>query len=542
MKFYFYLVLNIFIFLYPSNVFALFNKVLLIPLDSRPVSVQFPKSVAAMGKFNAETPPIEFSGCFLDPGNPDKILSWMKIQDLGQYDAVVVSLDMIFYGGLVASRELNTELMQADARLQGLFKIRALFPNVKFYGFSAIARLAPTPTPENTGWDYALAQYLSRENEWVVTKNKKLLPILKQLKTKIPKGEIEHALAIRKRNHLMQIQLIQKTKEGLLDYLVLGQDDANIYGPQVEEAKELIQLSKHLGIEEKVHYGQGIDQYGMVLVSRAILRALNYSPKVKVVYSDDKSAQEVAQYESKPIYRSLEDQVLAGGAIKTTSIWENYDYMVFVNTPKPRSVQYKLFTDHIQFANSLNLPVALADIDLSDQRGQTGNPELFDWLCETQQMMKMMLYASWNTASNTLGTVIPAASVYSFYPTRHQPMVAHDAFMLDRLTDDHAYHLYVRPLAKKKAVEIGADPRWLNQEQNQVVQKFVQENLKPYLMKYFDAQVKDHPYLRGWDQCEITTIKDISITLPWSRIFEVQIDFDLVKKKIEKPSLFNQGR
>ncbi len=536
MKTHTFLAIKFFIFLFPLNVFALSKNILLIPLDSRPVSLQFPKNVAQMGKFYVETPPVEYFGNFLEPGKPDEILSWMKTQDLSQYDSVVVSLDMIFYGGLVASRTLNTDLKQANFRLEELARIKALYPKVKFYGFSAITRLAPTATPENTGWDAALAQYLSRESEFLITKNKPLLPIIEKLKAVIPKGEIEHALEIRKRNHQMQVTLIKQTQKGLLDYLVLGQDDASIYGPQVKEADELVQFSKDLGIEDHVHYGQGIDQYGMVLVSRAILKTLNYSPKVKVVYSDDKGAKKVAQYESRPISQSLEDQILASGAKKTISVWENYDYMVFVNTPKPRPIPYQLFVNHIKFANSLDLPVALADIDLSDQRGQTGNPELFRWLCDTEQMIKMMLYASWNTASNTMGTVIPAANVYSFYPSRHQPIVAHDAFMLDRLTDDHAYHLYVRPLAKKKSIEIGADPRWLTKEQHHTVQRFVQENLKPYLMKYFDSQIKNRTYLKDWETYEITHIKDISITLPWPRIFEVQIEFDLVKNKIEQPS------
>jgi len=70
----------------------------------------------------------------------------VKSQDFSEVTAVVVSADMIAYGGLIASRTNDTPYDLAQRRIRALEDIRKAVPKVKFYVFSSITRLYP-PRP-----------------------------------------------------------------------------------------------------------------------------------------------------------------------------------------------------------------------------------------------------------------------------------------------------------------------------------------------------------------------------------------------------------
>jgi hypothetical protein len=57
-------------------------------------------------------------GCFEVPGRPDTISRWLS--DLPEVEALIVSVDMLAYGGLVASRHASLAEDEALSRLQVL--------------------------------------------------------------------------------------------------------------------------------------------------------------------------------------------------------------------------------------------------------------------------------------------------------------------------------------------------------------------------------------------------------------------------------------
>ena len=80
------------------------TRVLLIPLDDRPPCLQFPVKMGLIGDVELVYPPQELLGRFTEPGNVAKLEEWLRAQDYRKVDALIVSLDMLAYGGLVASR------------------------------------------------------------------------------------------------------------------------------------------------------------------------------------------------------------------------------------------------------------------------------------------------------------------------------------------------------------------------------------------------------------------------------------------------------
>lgn len=510
------------------------ERILLVPLDSRPAAGQFAQMIGRMASVEVNMPPYESLGRFVEPGSPDKILNWLEQEDYSDVSAVVLSTDMIAYGGLIASRVNDVTVKLAKARMHRLEEIRLAHPSVKFYAFSAIMRLAPTATKKASAWRVQLARYAEVQDRYNRVKDPSDFARLKNLIKVIPAGEIEKYEVTRQRNHAVQTDLIHMASRGVFDYLILGQDDARLYGPHVPETLHLRQLVQGLGIDGKVYFCEGIDQHANILVSRALLTEANWIPRVRIVYSDPLGKTKYNVFESKPIEQSLKDQIIASGARPVGS--DNaYDFALYVNTPNRRPGPFKEFVDALKGELDEGFPVCVADINLG--RDGTADQELFDALFEQQRMMRLLSFAGWNTAGNTMGTAIPAANVYLLARRlRVDPLareMAQREFLLHRFVNDYAYHKFTRPEANRIIETNNKGNR--DEAYGPVLKKadvFVKEDLHKHLDKYFTEQFLGRKFFAGTKQYEVSGIDDVKIFLPWPRAYEVRLEFRLQSKPV----------
>jgi hypothetical protein len=94
------------------------------------------------------------------PGASDKIVEWLKAQDLKRFDAAIVSLDMTAYGGLVAMRRYgDTTAETALQRIEVLREIKSRAPKLAVYVQSVIMRLAPTGDGKNENYREKLSRW-----------------------------------------------------------------------------------------------------------------------------------------------------------------------------------------------------------------------------------------------------------------------------------------------------------------------------------------------------------------------------------------------
>src|SRR5688500_6116924 len=124
----------------------------LIPLDNRPCNVRFPREIAAIGGSELLTPPDDLLGYFTTPGQSAELVRWLE--ELPPVEALIVSSDMLAYGGLVASRRPTTPLEQARHTLQVLQRFRAAHPQTPIYAFSILMRLAVTLESDEAAANY----------------------------------------------------------------------------------------------------------------------------------------------------------------------------------------------------------------------------------------------------------------------------------------------------------------------------------------------------------------------------------------------------
>ncbi len=510
------------------------NRILLIPIDDRPATTQFAQMIAEMADVKVELPPARILGKFTQPGWPEQILAWMSTTDLTRYDAIVMSTDMIAYGGLIASRTDRSSYNLAIIRLRELSRLRKTAPQTKFYAFSSVMRLAPTATKFTEPWMLDLARYAVESERFRKSRSYTLSRTLANLRRTIPKGEVERYEAVRDRNHRIQQELVRMTSSGVFDYLIFGQDDAQKEGPHVRETDRLKLITNNLNISNRVSFAEGIDQHSNILVSRAMLDKSGWSPRVRIVFADEDAKKKIAAYESESIEASLRDQLLVSGATPGREV-DDFDYSLYVNTPDSSEMRLGIFLDSLKTEVDQGFPVAVADINLG--KSGTGDPALYNVVTENGRAVRLLAYAGWNTAGNTMGTAIPAANVYLLARKEQvDPLIREVAlrkFVLHRLVNDFEYHSYVRPEAyamikempkATKSEAYGADYVKLNE--------YVSGDVKRRLMEQFGNQLLGTRFYVGSKQYEIIGLKDVKAYLPWPRAYEVRLEFDVETKEI----------
>ena len=517
------------------------GRILLIPLDSRPAAGQFASMIGAMAGVETRMPPYETLGRFTKPGSPEAIYEWLESQDLTGVRAIVASADMLAYGGLIASREDAATVNVAYDRLRRLIRFkREKAKGVRLYIFASTMRLAPTATKAAAPWRMNLAKYEEIKDRYERLRDPSLPAALERLRGKVPAAQIVRYERTRARNYEVQRRLIKLAIGPEIDYMIYGQDDAKPDGPHIQENARLKTLVETLKLGSKVFFCEGIDQHANVLMSRALLdpdAAGSWTPKIRVVYSDELGKERFAMYESKTIEASLADQMQASGA-KLAVGDEPYDYSLYLNVPKRRDETFEPFLSQLKSDVDQGFPVAVADIDF--RADGTGDRALYDAVIENGRAMRLLSYAGWNTAGNTMGTAIPAANVYlwsrRFGTDPLAREVAQREFLLHRLVDDSEYHRYTRPEAYRMLDALQGSRDEAYGATYRAVDDFVRSDLTSRIEEVFTTQFKDRRFFAGTGQYEFRTLGPVRVHLPWPRAYEVRIDFHL------KPEPFAEGQ
>ena len=110
-------------------------KTLLIPLDERPCNRVFPEMI---GKTNQDidllVPDMDLFGHKKEPTDTKQISDFL-LENSEDCDNVVLSIDMILYGGLIPSRIHHLTREEALSRLSIIKKLKQINPKMKIYAF-----------------------------------------------------------------------------------------------------------------------------------------------------------------------------------------------------------------------------------------------------------------------------------------------------------------------------------------------------------------------------------------------------------------------
>ncbi len=503
------------------------NRILLIPLDSRPAAGQFAQMIGAMNDTKVDIPPIDILGKFTVPGDVDKIYQWLESQNLDDVSSIIVSGDMLAYGGLIASRVNDVDAGQSIKRLTHLIEFRRkTSPDIKLSIFMSTMRLTPTATKAAAPYRLNLAKYEEMKDRYERTHDATLPQKLNNMRKVVPAVEILRYERTRRRNFEVQSALLRLCIGPEVDFLIMGQDDAKPDGPQIQENAKLKKFAEQYHVQNKVYFCEGIDQHSNLLLSRAILGQHNWKPKVRIVYSDENGKDQFALYESKTVKESLQDQLFASGAEMAPDKGD-YDYSLYVNSPKRSEAHFAEFLEKMRAEIDQGLPVAVADINFG--ANGSSDEELFNFLVRTGKAYKLLAFAGWNTAGNTMGTSIPAANVYlsarkfDVGPIRRE--IAQREFLFHRMVDDWAYHRFTRPATYAMIDSLQDQRDEIYGANFEAVNKFAQGDLRKHIATIFQNQFQLRRFTAGTKEYQIININDLKINLPWPRAYEIKVEF-----------------
>ena len=503
-----------------------------VPLDDRPVTAQLPRLLGSIAGVHVVEPPRALLGRYLIPGDSDAVIRWLREDAPRDARAYVVSSDMIVYGGLVASRIPGTSRAVAYTRLQDLAAIRAARGNPSFAVFGTVMRLAPTGVPKAgsaatfpfAGGDVwgPIQQYANLPDPPRTDEQRALAA---KLRAQLGPA-LDAYLGTRARDRDVDLFALRIAAEGGFDRIVLGQDDAGPVGLHLRDLAALRAFAARWLAPSRASIEPGADELGMVLVAAALAREAKTTPRVRVVYSRPDGATVNDPLEFAPIATTIADLVRSCGAVQVTDR-EDADIDLFVRVPGTSDADEEAFlgaigqdlpaigTTSSRFSH--RPPVAIADLSFLAANDYAEQRRLTRELVERGLAGRVDAFASWNTVANTVGTALPeaiaaqAGRLLGTYDER-----AHATFTLMRFVDDVVFHTEVRPQLNGDLDVQGIDDHtYLPPD---VAERVAHENRALLWPAGLDLLARIAPQFRD---------AGFTITLPWDRTFETELDVRL---------------
>jgi len=338
-------------------------------------------------------------------------------------------------------------------------------------------------------------------------------------------GALSVYLAARRRNHAINSAAVRLVADGAIDHLILAQEDSGPVGIHIPELLALRAQVEEFRVAGSVAIHPGADEVGMVLMARHHHGAAGRALPVAIDYASPEGAAAIPLFEHQPILRTIESQLHAAGA-RLVPIGDA-DAVLFVHTPIQvqrdiaeapppgrapiLAAQAESVVERTKAANDAGLLVGLADLAYANG----ADPELIAALKRSGGASHLSAYAGWNTAANTLGTVIAQLCLTA---SNGLPVPAAGAvtdFLACRFVDDYGYQACVRSKAAQQAQEMRANPFALG-EAGPAIERFTREELKPFAHEAYSDLLG-----AGSELAE-----RVQVSLPWGRLFEVEVEVD----------------
>lgn len=489
-------------------------KIALLPLDSRPCNLVFPVKLAGLGNADILTPPEDKLDYFVRPADYGGIKEWL-LNIASTCDVLVLSLDMLLYGGLLASRTERAGLRECMDRLNIIRDLKAVNPGLKIYAFNVIMRTSiSTLSEESKIWWERINLYSKLAYKVEKEKKEEDIKALNKLISEIPKDVLEAFLRVRRRNHNINLECVYMAHQKYFDELLLLQEDSAPFGIHKNEQEVLKQRIVDLRLENKVYMHNGTDEAGCMLSARAINDFMNIKTRIAFKYLTDKRSEFTAMYEDRLFHENLILHAEACG-IEPNEDLENSETVLFIHTPKQEQYdaclfegelpkcfadsEIEAFADEIvQYVNS-GRRVGLLDILYANG----GDGRLLKALASRIDLSgDLSAYSGWNTASNALGTVISQLMLGS-----RGDLYKNSMFTAERILDDYVYQSVVRRKLEN-ALKAGGEDVWNLKMGKNGADKILYEAIHEETVM---------------EQLFVNEMPEFVCMLPWPRIFEADI-------------------
>ncbi len=507
------------------------EKILYIPHDSRPIVNRQTIEVLEKAGIQIVSPPEELLGNREHLGDPDLLWDWLRKNATKDLTAAVISSDSLLYGSLVGSRKHEYDGDEILARADLFNEFRRKHKKLPLYVFGSIMRTPRTGLA--SGYEepdyyryygtniFRLTELMDKQElEGLTTREIKEFNFLQKL---IPQKALEDWMGRREKNFDANKKLIDYARDNTFDYLLLGRDDNAPYSQTHNEGRKLLEYGRGIG-GDKYLTTAGIDEFGLLLLARAVNERAKTSPSVYVKYNWGRGALTVPAYSDEEIDTSIRAAIQVTGA-KFTDDESRADFILAVNT-NPDGVTFEadnvindgkprqgteFFADVVQDYLSDGRKVIVADVAFANGSDNA----LMEQLKRRGLLFELSAYAGWNTPTNSSGFALSEGIL-----TTRMKDNAVNELLLHRYLDDWAYQANVRQVGAGQLDWIAGDGRYevLDDKRDDaadscalLLENFAKMNL---------------PSFTGND--------NIRVRFPWNRMFEAEISIVLPQRHSER--------
>lgn len=512
------------------------GTIVFIPHDNRPISdVETADTIRQLG-YKVVVPPDELLGSNSNLGDSDKLWQWLEdnttvphkkdkkppYKPLPGIKAVVLSGDAMIYGSLVGSRKHHFTQQKLLERVKKFQEFKDSHSKVPMYVFSSIMRTPRTGEAsgsEEPGYYFSYGTDIFRytalkdkeEVEGLTKREKKEMKFLTEF---LPQEAIDDWMSRRSKNLAVNKAMIDLAKAGTFSYFCLGRDDNAPYSQTHRESRWLNDYGRELG-KTRFNNMAGIDEFGMLLLTRAVNDLEAVMPFVYVRYNMGEGARVVPSYSDEAIDKTIRSHVtMAGGVYVTTPAradlvllvntnpnGETYEANDAGNTEKSRfSTRY--FMNMLEEELAEGRPVGIADIAYANGSDNA----LMAALRDKDLLFRLQAYSGWNTPTNSTGFVLGQGMLVPRMSDESRKRLLYTRYL-----DDWGYQANVRQnlsatLGYFKGQGSGGN---LNEKRAQT------EASATLRMQTF----------AGWNLPKFVDVKQIKVTMPWNRLFECYPQF-----------------
>lgn len=486
----------------------------LIPLDNRPVTYQFPQIICRVAGVPALVPPFELLGSLTAPSRPGGLSEWLgEMIKTRSPDRVFACLDSLIYGGLINSRrgdESESDILNRMKEVSGWKKLNAKPPII----FAQASIMRVSDNYDNTEEKKYWSRYGREIFQWseLLHKNSAGMKVpptaLALAESRIEASVREDYLKTRRRNFKANNRLLEHLSKNEIDFLVFSQDDSGEYGLNVLEQDKLMKSALSMGIARKVMSYPGSDETLMTLIARALLESGSRRPTASLSFSSEYGSRTPSNYEGQTIGETVEKQTHAIGLMISNDADAKLDFQIVVHCLEHHQGDHIQLPGHgdmrsmnsaesvkrcLDILEKATVPVILCDVAYSNGADPLLVAELFK---RPNLLKKLWAYAGWNTTGNTIGSAL-ALGVARWYSemnghTEQREKAFQEALFI-RFADDWAYQTKVRSMLNGQAVPDGK----------------LAELMRPFMGEIGTAS--------GWQ------VPAVRVSLPWQRTFEIEV-------------------
>lgn len=470
-------------------------KAVVLPMDERPPNYSVVQKIGKMLGLEIRLPGRELLGRYMRPGKCEELGLWL-IEESG--DAFVISVDMLLFGGLIASRAGDASELEALKRLELIRELRERNPSSRILLSSIVRRASISVSSAGS------RELWERLNRYLRAIGNGQDSEARSIESTFPRGFLESYYRLRNRNHIVNRACVELVKEKVADLLVLAQEDTFPNGPQKRELEALEKLSLESGVAESVFIHNGADE---VIQELLTFTSADRQPlSVDLIYDSPETEKKVMDFEDRRFGENVKSHMRLVGL----TVSEESQTSIFIAGSDIEKALEKL----------KDLSKKKKRIFILDVFRANGSNRQFVEAFLNMGLENIWGYSAWNTASNSLGTLL-AVVVAACRSTNSSGEIG--SFYLSRLLDDHLYQGVLRDELEKRIRDVGGDEYRVS-ESGRLFEEFRDDLFIPRAVELIERYFygRRHDVFGGVVKKGSISIADFF--LPWDRTFECDLE------------------